>query len=236
MCSATAVTAPALRNVIDLTCVRHTTPCNCAREETPTHAGDVVPLLCAPWQGVPRTATWVVVKREKTLFNPQSVALECFQERQHGESAGMRVCPSACVLVCVCIRLVAPSLPHTAMGCAAGQQVQRREGVCSRLNGLRVLLRLPPLLSHCLQSGMTPLHIATINGDVEDAKKLIAEGADLEAVDTVRCARFYSMPAGVAGLPALSQQLNVARCYVCRSDVCPLVTIQARNRVSCASG
>jgi hypothetical protein len=65
-------------------------------------------------------------------------------------------------------------------------------------------------------------------GEVEDAKKLIAGGANLEAVDKVRCARFYSMPAGVAGLPALSQQLNVARC-----DVCPLTV--ARNRVSCAS-
>jgi hypothetical protein len=70
-----------------------------------------------------------------------------------------------------------------------------------------------------------------MNGEVEDAKKLIAEGANLEAVDKVRCARFDNMPAGVAGLPALSQQLielNVARC-----DVCPLTV--ARNRVSCAS-
>jgi hypothetical protein len=66
-------------------------------------------------------------------------------------------------------------------------------------------------------------------GRVEEAKKLIAEGANVDAVDKVRCALFYSMPAGVhAGLPALSQQLNVARC-----DVCPLTG--ARNRVSCAS-
>jgi len=64
---------------------------------------------------------------------------------------------------------------------------------------------------------------AAMNGEVEKAKKLIAEGANVDAVEKVRCARFYSTPAGVAGLPALSQQLNVARCVVC-----PLTG--ARNR------
>jgi hypothetical protein len=37
--------------------------------------------------------------------------------------------------------------------------------------------------------------MAAFFGRVEEAKKLIAEGADLEAVDTVRCARFDSTPA-----------------------------------------
>jgi hypothetical protein len=82
--------------------------------------------------------------------------------------------------------------------CEQDKQVQIREAVCSRLNRLRVLLS-PLLLSHCPQSESTPLqlHHAAMMGRVEEAKKLIAEGADIEAVDKVRCARFYNIPAGV---------------------------------------
>ena len=117
-----------------------------------------------------------------------------------------------CVCVCVCV--YASAWHHhfrvPPWGVRQDKQVQRREGVCSRMNGLRVLLSPSPLPLSAVGD-----HGAAYWDTAEEVKKLIAEGADLEAVNEVRCARFDNMPDGVAGLPALSQQLNVARSLRC---------------------